>query len=141
LTRLNASWNNVSDLSPLSSLIRLTNLYLGSNPLSDISPLRSLINLESLTIGSNVSGDITALNALQQLRSLHLTGPITADSVRGLGVFPNMRIVYFRDVAYCRACLDLEGGPVRFPNLNIEEANRNLLPGHDSDCENNPYRQ
>ena len=64
--------NSISDLSPLSGLIRLTRLDLEGNHISDISPLAKLTSLLVLLLGNNAISDITALEGLTNLFSVRL---------------------------------------------------------------------
>ncbi|MFM6396708.1 leucine-rich repeat domain-containing protein, partial [Planktothrix sp.] len=72
LTELYLESNQISDVSPLSSLTQLTDLYLDGNQISDISPLSSLTQLTNLDLSDNQISDISPLSSLTQLRNLHL---------------------------------------------------------------------
>lgn len=72
LRELNASFNNIGDISALSALQQLRSLDLGMNPVGDISALAGLTNLESLTLFRGSFTDISPLSGLTSLRSLHL---------------------------------------------------------------------
>ncbi len=74
LRELEAMFNAIGDISPLSGLWELTRLELGGNALSDISVLAGLTRLESLTLFGNGIRDISPLSGLTSLRSLHLGG-------------------------------------------------------------------
>ncbi len=65
--------NNISDLSPISTLTQLENLYLGNNNISDLSPIQNLINLKQLTIGANPISDVTVLKNFPNLDTLDLS--------------------------------------------------------------------
>ncbi len=59
--------NQIVDISPLSTLISLTELNLSSNQIVDISPLNSLTNLAALNLQDNngiLCEDLDALEAL-----------------------------------------------------------------------------
>lgn len=58
----------VSDLSPISALSQLINLYADSNAISDLSPISNLSSLETLSLHGN---DITAVGTLSSLTDLH----------------------------------------------------------------------
>ena len=65
--------NNISDLSLLSGLIKLTELHLQRNVISDISPLSNLTELEILDVSANFYvSDISHLSGLTRMRTLHL---------------------------------------------------------------------
>jgi len=66
--------NQISDLTPLSSLENLVSLGLGRNHISDIAPLSELTNLNVLWLWSNQISDITPLEGLLNLEVLNLEG-------------------------------------------------------------------
>ena len=72
LTELNLSGNLISNISPLSGLTNLTQLWLYKNYISDLSPLAGLINLTELGLAENSISDISALADLTKLTKLHL---------------------------------------------------------------------
>ena len=69
--RLNS--NDITDLSPLSGLTRLTELHLHRNMIYDISPLSGLTELTVLDISANFYiSDISPLSGMIKLRTLYL---------------------------------------------------------------------
>ena len=65
--------NSISDLSPLSGLIKLTELNLFRNTIGDISPLSNLTELRVLDIsGNSYISDLSPLSGLTGMRTLHL---------------------------------------------------------------------
>ncbi len=69
--RLNS--NDITDLSPLSGLTRLTELHLHRNMIYDISPLSGLTELTVLDISANFYiSDISPLSDMTRLRTLNL---------------------------------------------------------------------
>ena len=65
--------NDISDISPLSGLTRLTELYLHRNRIRDISPLSDLTALETLDVSANFHiSDISPLSGMNRLRMLNL---------------------------------------------------------------------
>ena len=65
--------NSISDLSPLSGLIKLTELNLFRNTIADISPLSSLTELRVLDLsGNSFILDLSSLSGLTRMRTLHL---------------------------------------------------------------------
>jgi len=72
LQRLDLKFNNISDLSPLSSLTNLEVLSLKINNISDLSPLAGLTNLEYLDLGNNNISDISPMSGLTNLEYLSL---------------------------------------------------------------------
>lgn len=69
---LNLARNEISDLQPLTELIRLKTLYLWVNPISDISPLTNLVNLKALDLGGCQISDLRPLANLMWLEYLNL---------------------------------------------------------------------
>ena len=72
LTVLTLSGNNISDISPLSELTKLTYLYISGTNISDISPLAGLTQLTHLILSDNNISDISTLLGLTQLTDLDL---------------------------------------------------------------------
>lgn len=65
--------NSISDLSPLSGLIKLTELNLFRNTIADLSPLSNLTELRVLDLSANsYISDISPLSGLTKMRTLHL---------------------------------------------------------------------
>ncbi len=64
--------SKVTNLIPLSSLIKLEHLHLDNNQISDISPLASLTNLKTLQLNHNQISNISPLVALTNLSRLDL---------------------------------------------------------------------
>ena len=88
LTRLDFADNHIRDITPLSNLTRLEELYLGkrefglfttANQISDITPLTNLTRLKILDLRENQVSDITPLTNLTQLEDLHLGGNQISD--------------------------------------------------------------
>ena len=72
LTWLNLGVNEIRDISPLAGLIRLEALWIYVNPLSDITPLASLVNLKTLDLGVCQIANIRPLANLRNLEILRL---------------------------------------------------------------------
>ena len=68
------SGTQITDLSPLQNLTKLTRLHItgSGNQISDISPLSSLTNLTDLYLHSNQISDLSPLASLTKLTVLHL---------------------------------------------------------------------
>ncbi len=65
--------NDITDLSPLSGLIKLTELYLHRNMIYDIAPLSNLTALETLDVSANFHiSDLSPLSGMTRLRMLNL---------------------------------------------------------------------
>jgi len=72
VTGLNLTSNQISNITPLNGLTKLTWLYMGNNQISDLTPIKDLTNLEFLVFGNNQVSDITPLNGLTKLTWLDL---------------------------------------------------------------------
>jgi Leucine-rich repeat (LRR) protein len=72
LKRLSLCNNQISDISPLSNLLKLEWLSVEVGPLEDISPLSDLTNLEVLGLAGNQIIDISPLISLENLTILCL---------------------------------------------------------------------
>ena len=72
LTELHLDNNQISDLMPLSSLTSLTWLGFDYNQISDLMPLSSLTSLTSLDLGNNQIRDLSPLSSLTSLNELSL---------------------------------------------------------------------
>jgi Leucine Rich repeats (2 copies) len=78
LTKLYLWSNQIKDITPLSSLTSLTTIYLHVNQIKDISPLSSLINLTEISLDSNQINDISPLSSLTNLTKITLSeNPLT----------------------------------------------------------------
>ena len=61
---------DISDLSPLTSLTNLRELILFDNNITDITPLAKMTNLRRLILGNNQISDLTPLTSLTNLQRL-----------------------------------------------------------------------
>ncbi len=86
---LDLSFNELTDISVLSHLPKLTNLYLVGNELSDISVLSYLPNLTNLYLGVNHIYDISVLSYLPKLTNLSL-GVNQLTDISVLSYLPNL---------------------------------------------------
>ena len=92
LTQLYLGGNNISDISALAGLTNLTQLGLGGNSIADILPLAELTNLTWLGLWDNRISDLSPLTGLTQLTQLYLGGnnisdlsPLVANTGLGKG--------------------------------------------------------
>ena len=88
----------LSDLSPLSGLINLTELKLTGNHVSDLTPLVSLTNLTYLNLGRNRLTDITPLSELKNLKILDLYGNPQIGDPAPLADLTNLEELYLERV-------------------------------------------
>jgi internalin A len=70
---LHLSENQIRDITPLSSLTNLKGIYLHLNQIRDIRPLATLTNLWLLNLWRNQISDITPLSTLNKLADLDLS--------------------------------------------------------------------
>ncbi|MDP6700766.1 MAG: hypothetical protein QGH25_14035, partial [Candidatus Latescibacteria bacterium] len=64
----------LGDLSPISQLVKLTNLSLRGTPITNIQALGNLVLLDELSLPSNRVADLRPLAALSRLEFLNLAG-------------------------------------------------------------------
>ena len=93
LTSLSLSDNSISDISALSNLTNLTWLGLWENSISDISALSNLTNLTVLGLNRNSISDISALSNLTNLDRLYLWGN-SISSISPLSRLTNLKELY-----------------------------------------------
>ena len=72
LTFLQLNGNGIEDISALSDLTNLENLYLPHNKIKDIKPLEKLVNLRNLSLAYNEIENISSLKELTKLEYLSL---------------------------------------------------------------------
>ena len=103
LTKLDLSGNQISDLSPLARLTNLTELNLSSNhQISDLSPLARLTNLTVLNLRGNRITDLSPLAPLTNLTGINLSDNEISD------LSPLARLTNLRELV-------LEGNPLSNP--------------------------
>lgn len=128
LVTLDLRGNNVTDLSPLGSLVNLKELILTGNygrfpdyvDLTDLNPLSELVGLERLELGGNQIEDLAPLSVLTNLVTLDLDlnrisdiSPLVDNS--GLGAEEDI-------VELSGNCLDLAPGSQALENAEVIEA-------------------
>jgi len=91
-TEINLVWNEIHDVTPLSSLTQLKNLNIEDNYIDDISPLSSLNSLITLSIGSNRISDITVFETLSQIEYLSLSRN-EIKNIRSLSYLTQLKIL------------------------------------------------
>ncbi|KAB2920936.1 MAG: hypothetical protein F9K22_14750 [Bacteroidetes bacterium] len=73
-TMLDLSYNRITDISELSSLTMLRELYLGNNRVGYIDALQFLPDLQALDISYNAVDDLTPLFAMEHLEYVNAMG-------------------------------------------------------------------
>ena len=63
--------NDISDISPLSSLENLRVLYLGENNVTNLNPLKSCTNLQQLYLYQGEKPDLSPLDSLPDLEVIY----------------------------------------------------------------------
>ncbi len=86
----------ISDISALSELKNLTELFLSNHSVSDISALAELPNLVTLDLDNNSVSDISALSELRNLTHLYLSGNGIHD-ISDLSGLKNLEVLDVRD--------------------------------------------
>ena len=76
--------NQITDITPLTHLDNLTELYLYNNQISDIGPLSNLTDLTELYLSSNRISDIISLSNLSNLTYLDLENNPLTDSAESI---------------------------------------------------------
>ncbi len=97
LTELHLGGNQVTDISVLAGCVNLARLHLGGNQVTDLTPLAKLTSLTILSLGGNQVTDLAPLAGLTQLSKLDLPGNQIEDvsplmglaSLRNLSLFGN----------------------------------------------------
>lgn len=97
---LNIQDNPISDLSPLTELIKLKELRFVSDAVSDLSPLIGLKNLEKLAAWNAVVSDLSPLKELTKLRWLACSSAPLSD-LSPLSSLSNLRnlVIYVCDIS------------------------------------------
>ncbi len=133
--------SDIQDISLISNLINLKELYLGGNQIFDISALNNLKNLTYLDLGGNQILDISVLSHLTNLTELYLGGNQISD-ISVLSHLTNLKVLYL----YNNQVSDISalGCLTKLTSLNLYNnrvsdisALSNLLNLIDLDLENN----
>jgi hypothetical protein len=82
--------NQISDVSPLATLVNLYHLDLDGNQISDVSPLATLVNLQRLDLRNNQINDVSPLATLVNLQVLDLQGNQGLDKAAVKRMFSNV---------------------------------------------------
>ncbi|WP_048000731.1 MucBP domain-containing protein [Lactiplantibacillus herbarum] len=74
-------WGDITDITPVASLTKLTTLQIASQRISDITPLANLKELVSLTLVSNHIADFSSLDSAQYTTSFKINSQFVDRSV------------------------------------------------------------
>ncbi|MDY6940710.1 MAG: leucine-rich repeat domain-containing protein [Cyanobacteriota bacterium] len=95
VTILDLRSTQISDVSPLSALSQLQELYFWESQVADISPLSALSQLQKLNLSETQVVDISPLSALSQLQALSLWGTQVTD-ISPLSALTQLQELYLR---------------------------------------------
>ena len=100
----------ITDITPLTGLVQLEELFLEANTISDFTPLAGLTNLRTLALDRNHISDISGLSGLTSLDILSLNANDISD-VSPLASLTNLRNLYLlynniRDITPLKPLLD-----------------------------------
>ena len=100
----------ITDITPLTGLVQLEELFLEANTISDFTPLAGLTNLRTLALDRNHISDISGLSGLTSLGILSLNANDISD-VSPLENLTNLRDLYLlynniRDIKPLKPLLD-----------------------------------
>ena len=98
-----------ASLAPLSSLPRLTELYLADNDISDISPLARLTGLERLNLRHNHISDVSALAGLTKLKWMDASTNAISDFSPLDRLRENTNIVWYDNPGFPQGGPKIEG--------------------------------
>ena len=126
LTNLYLSGAGVSDISAISGLTGLTNLDLSYTGVSDISALSGLTGLTDLDLSNTGVSDISALSGLTGLTNLYLsyTGVSDISALSGLAGLTNL---YLSDTAV--SDISALSGLTGLTNLDLRNLSLSSIPG------------
>ncbi|EAC3669554.1 internalin, partial [Listeria monocytogenes] len=110
--------NQISNLSPLSNLTNLSVLILSDNKISDLSPLSGLTNLKKLQLSENQLSDLTPLSGLTNLTSLDMDKNKISD-ISPLANLTNLTTLYMSNNQITN--LSALSGLINLVNLYLSE--------------------
>ncbi|MDR3277948.1 MAG: leucine-rich repeat domain-containing protein, partial [Oscillospiraceae bacterium] len=113
LTRLQLASNKISDLTPLKSLTELSELFLTYNSISDVTPLQSLTKLTTLYLDHNNISDVAPLQSLTNLTMLNLGSNSISDiaplqSLTELGLLCLDNNIILSDITPLQSMTDMQ---------------------------------
>ncbi|EJS5893775.1 InlB B-repeat-containing protein, partial [Listeria monocytogenes] len=110
--------NQISNLSPLSNLTNLSVLILSDNKISDLSPLSGLTNLKKLQLSENQLSDLTPLSGLTNLTFLDMNKNKISD-ISPLANLTNLTNLYMSNNQITN--LSALSGLINLVNLYLSE--------------------
>ena len=109
----------ITDISFISNLKELQNFQANGNYIFDISPLADLPNMQSLGLDGNVIQDVTPLSGLTELKKLMLADNLIVDYSPLSDIYPNLEAKDF--------ALDDAPQPIDFKDPVLEQKIRAIL--------------
>ena len=91
---LNLRDNQISDTSPIASLINLSGLWFDRNSVSDLSPIAGLINLKRLSFSDNKISDLSPIAGLINLESLGFSQSKNVSDISPLAGLVNLKRIF-----------------------------------------------
>ena len=133
LRYLNLSGNNISDLTPISTITTLTTLNLGSNNIVDLAPIKDFTELTSLDISANKIEDIQYVAGFTKLTSLLMENNMIKDLsyisdltlLQHLNI-SNNKIDTLKDISRMYSLIDLKANKNRIKTIKDIEGLNNL---------------
>ena len=127
LEKLFLDYNTINDFTPLAGLTNLRTLTLEANHISDISGLSGLTSLELLSLDVNDISDVSPLGSLTNLNQLFLASNNIRDITPLEPLLPNLRYLYlgFNPLMDTRTLLPsvfdgrLDITPSRYPSWDV----------------------
>jgi Leucine-rich repeat (LRR) protein len=100
VTHLRLSFNQISDITPLSELTNLRGVWLTGNQISDLNPLSGLTNLQNLELGHNQISDLTPLAGLINLGTTMGDGlDLSNNQITDITPLKNLIVLQFLNLA------------------------------------------
>ncbi|MFH2093161.1 MAG: hypothetical protein ABIJ31_12430 [Pseudomonadota bacterium] len=113
LNELRLQDNIITDLTPLADLIQLELLLIDGNPgLTDLSPLSNMNRLETLYIARTAVSDLSQLNVLTDLKTLDISETDMTGNLSIINTLTRLEVIYMAN----NGINDLTGVQ-NFPNL------------------------
>lgn len=137
LTKLDLSYNEISDVNKLKDLTKLDSLALTGNKIVDINPLNNLEKVTYLSIDKNNIEDISVLASMKRITNLNCSGNQISDiavlsnltklssltcsdnKVADISSISNLR--YLKEVTFSGNCITDFSPLMALPLLNMDD--------------------
>lgn len=94
LLNIQVEGNQITDLSPLSYMDRLSGIYMSDNQISDLTPLTGMIKIDRIILNNNQISDITPLSTLTNLLVICLEN----NQIEDLSPISDLPLVYALEI-------------------------------------------